>query len=97
MNFSLIEAIIITTKEYNIDYTHTEHYKESLKLKEASQRRIKQLDEFLETIVIGEYDEDYVSGCSEFKDDNSFEEYVRDVIICLMESYPQRVKNIQDF
>ena len=88
--FEALDKINSLTKEHNIDYNHTEHYNESLKLKEESQRRIKQLDDFLETIVIGEYDEDYVSGCSEFKDYNSFEEYVRDVIICLMESYPQR-------
>jgi len=85
-----LENINSLTNVHNIDYIHTEHYNESLNLKEESQRRIKQLDDFLETIVIGEYDEDYVRGCSEFKDYNSFEEYVRDVIICLMESYPQR-------
>ena len=88
--FEALDKINSLTKEYNIDYNLTEHYNESLKLKKESQRRIKQLDDFLETIVIGEYDEDYVSGCGEFKDYNSFEEYVRDVIICLMESYPQR-------
>lgn len=88
--FKALDKINSLTKEHNIDYTHSEHYNESLKLKEESQRRIKQVDDFLETIVIGEYDEDYVKGCSEFKDYNSFGEYVRDVIICLMESYPQR-------
>ena len=88
--FEAFDKINSLTKEHNIDYTHSKHYNESLKLKEELQRKIKQLDNFLETIVIGEYDEDYVNGCSEFKDYNSFEEYVRDVIICLMESYPKR-------
>lgn len=73
---------------HNIDYSPTEHYRESLKLNEASQKRIKQINDFLNTIVIAEYDEDYVNGCDEFKDYNSFEEYVRDVLICLMETYP---------
>ena len=88
--FDALDKINTLTKEHEIDYKHTEHYNESARLRCESQRRIKRIDDFLERIVIGQYDEDYVRGCSEFKDYNSFEEYVRDVIICLMESYPKR-------
>lgn len=87
--FDALDKINTLTKEYEIDYKPTEHYNESARLRCESQRRIKRIDDFLERIVIGKYDEDYVRGCSEFKDYSSFEEYVRDVIICLMESYPK--------
>lgn len=35
-----------------------------------------------------EYDRTYVNGCEEFKEYDSFDEYVKDVIICLMAAYP---------
>lgn len=33
------------------------------------------------------YDGEYVNGCEEFKEYDSFDEYVKDVIICLMIVY----------
>ena len=32
------------------------------------------------------YDDEYVNRCIEFKDYNSIDEYIRDIVICFMDS-----------
>lgn len=89
--FKALNAIESIIEEHNVNYCNDgQHFKESLKLREESRQRVKKIDDCLKSIEIGEYDDDYIKGCSEFKDYNSFEEYVRDMIIYLMESYPGR-------
>ena len=45
-------------------------------------------NEYLKAINVGDYGTEYVGGCSEFKEYGSLAEYIRDIIICLMEAYP---------
>ena len=86
--FKALENIESIAGEHDINYENTKHYNESLKLRERSRQRVKKIDGCLNAIEIGEYDDDYIRGCGEFKDYDSFDEYLRDLIIYLMESYP---------
>ena len=86
--FRALEAIVEITEKHNTGYVETPHYRKSVKLKKLSDEREKMLDECLNEIEIGDVGDEYVSGCSEFKDYASFGEYVRDIIICLIATYP---------
>ena len=86
--FKALDNIDKLVEEHNIDFEPSKHYKESLRLKNEVENRFNQIDEYLKTIEICEYDDEYVNGCSEFKDYNSLAEYIHDIIICLMDAYP---------
>ena len=84
--YKALDRIDEIVKEHGLDWECSESYRESLILRTENDNRLKEIDDFLNTIEIGEYDKEYLNGCSEFKDNYSFKDYVRDVIICLMES-----------
>ena len=86
--FNALDNIDSLVKEHDSGYEQSEHYKKSLKLRTELEKRFDKIEEYLKDIEIGEYDGEYVNGCSEFKDYKSLAEYIRDVIICLMEAYP---------
>ena len=86
--FKALDNIDTLVKEHNIKYEPSEYYKESLKLRIEVENRFNQIDEYLKAIDVGEYDDEYVNGCSEFKEYKSLAEYIRDIIICLMDVYP---------
>lgn len=76
-------------EKYDINYRPSSNYRISLQLEEILNERIRKIDDYLDSIEIGQYDDDYIRGCNKFKKYNSFDEYVRDVLICLMEGYPK--------
>ena len=86
--FKALDSIDTLVGKHNIRYEPNGYYKESLKLRIELENRFYQIDEYLKAIDVGEYGHEYVNGCSEFKDYSSLAEYVRDIIICLMEAYP---------
>ena len=86
--FKALDNIDALAGEHDLGYEPSEHYNVSLKLRIELENRFDQIDEYLKAIEVGEYDTEYVNGCSEFKEYESLEEYVRDIIICLMEAYP---------
>ena len=86
--FRALENIEEIVKKHDVTYQKTPHFKKSLKLRSESQKRVKRIEGCLNAIEVGEFDDEYVNGCSEFKDYSSFDEYVRDIIICLMAAYP---------
>lgn len=81
--FKALEKI----EELGIEYD-SENYRKSLKLRQNSRQRSKKIDDFLNGIEIGEFDDEYINGCGKFKDYKCLEEYIRDIIICLMGTYP---------
>lgn len=85
--FKALDNIDTLVREHDIRYEPSEHYRESLKLRIELENRFDQIDEYLKAIDVGEYDSEYVDGCSEFKDYESLAEYVRDIMICLMDAY----------
>ena len=86
MEYKALERIDGIVKEHGLDWEWSESYRQSSILKAENDKRLKEIDDFLNEIEIGEYDEEYLKGCSQFKDNYSFKDYVREVIICLMES-----------
>ena len=86
--FEALDNIDLLVRQHGIDYGYSKNYKKSLKLRIKIKNRADEIDRYLKTIIIGEYDDEYVNGCSEFKDYASIDDYVRDIIICLMEAYP---------
>lgn len=86
--FKALDNIDALVRKHNIKYEPSKYYKESLKLRIELENRFDQIDEYLKAIDVGEYDGEYVNGCSEFKDYKSLADYLRDIIICLMEAYP---------
>ena len=86
--FEALDNIDMLVKEHNIKYEPSKYYEKSLKLKMEHENRFNQIDEYLKGIDVGEYDLEYVNGCSEFKEYGSLAEYIHDIIICLMDAYP---------
>jgi tetratricopeptide (TPR) repeat protein len=86
--FKALDNIDALVGKHGVKYEPSEYYNESLKLRIELENRFCQIDEYLKAIDIGEYDPEYVNGCSEFKEYKTLSEYVRDIIICLMEAYP---------
>ena len=64
------------------------NYRVSGELKEILDEKSRKTDEWLSSIELGDYDDNYFESLSKFKDYSSIDEYVRDIIICLIESYP---------
>ena len=91
--FKALDSIDTLVSEHDVKYEPSEYCKESLKLRIERENRFDQIDEYLNAIDVGEYDSEYVDGCSEFKEYGSLAEYVRDIIICLMEAYPSYDEN----
>lgn len=81
-----IDSIANKRKE---DFELIESYKDYFKSEIELEKKFKGLDDFLKSIEIGDYDEGFLKGCVEFRDYDSFDDYVRDVIICIMISYPE--------
>lgn len=81
--FKALEKIEELDSEYGSD-----SFRKSLKLRQKSQEISKKIDDCLDGITVGEFDDDYVNGCVEFKDYSCLEEYIRDILICLMATYP---------
>lgn len=52
------------------------------------------LERLCENLDNDYYDGEYIGGCTKFKDYTSFEEYVKDVIICISSIFPHY--NIDD-
>ena len=73
--------------EGDVSYEPGENYRISSELKEILDEKSRKTDEWLSSIEIGDYDRDYVESLSKFRNYNSIDEYVRDIIICLIESY----------
>ncbi len=88
--FKVLDCIESITKEHDVDYEASKHYEQALDLRQRARKRAEKIDDYLNGIEIGEYGEEYINGLSEFKDYSSLDEYIRDLIICLMESYPYR-------
>ena len=88
--FKALDCIESIVKEHDIDYEASRNYEKSLDLRKRSRKRAEKIEDCLNGIEIGEYGKDYINGFCEFKDYNSLDEYIRDLIICLMESYPYR-------
>ena len=87
-DFKALDRLDELVSQHNLRYEHTQHYDESFNLRINARKRLEKIDDCLGNIVVGEYDEDYINGCSEFKDYKSLDEYIRDIIIVLMEAYP---------
>lgn len=85
--FEALDNIDSLVLQHDIDYDYSKNYRKSLKLRIKIKNRRDEIGRYLKTIEIGEYDDEYVNGCSEFKDYTSIDDYVRDIIICLMEAY----------
>ena len=73
-----IDSIV---KKHDLEYEPSKNYLETLKLN-------RKIYDCL-TLDVGEYGSDYVDGCKQFKDYDSFSDYLRDVIICLIELCPE--------
>lgn len=86
--FSALDDIDAIASEHDIIYEPSESYCETFNLRKKAKKRAEEIEDCLSGIVIGEYGEDYASGCDSFKDYGSIDEYIRDIIIVLMESYP---------
>ena len=89
-DFKALDRLEELISKYNINYKPTGHCNESLQMRTNARKRAEKVEDQLKNIIIGEYDDDYVKGCSVFKDYKSIDEYIRDIIIVLMESYPGR-------
>lgn len=72
-----IDSIAI---QHGIDYRPSKNYQKTLK---SNQKIYSLLNR-----EIGEYDDEYIDGCRQFKDYCDYEDYLRDVIICLVEMCP---------
>ena len=86
--FKALDNIDALVKNHNVSYEPSRYYKESIILRMELENKFNQIEEYLNTIDIGKYDDEYINGCSEFKDYNSLADYIRDIIICLMDVYP---------
>lgn len=86
--FMALDKIDGLVKEHGINYEPSEYYRESLRLRMELEKKFSQIDDYLKSVEIGEYSDEYVDGCSEFKDYKSLDEYIHDIIICLMKVYP---------
>ena len=91
--FKALDNIDALVKIHNVIYEPSRYYNESLKLRIELENKFNQIEEYLNTIDVGEYDDEYINGCSEFKDYNSLADYIRDIIICLMDVYPSYDEN----
>lgn len=87
--FGALDRIDSLVCEHGINYRYSQHYRKSLRLIEELEKRLDRIDDYLKAIEVGEYDDKYVDGCSEFKDYKPLSEYIRDIIISLMEAYPE--------
>ena len=76
--FLITGKIDYLVENYHADYTPSENYLECLKNKKELQKRIDILE-------IGECD---INQCLEFRDYESFEEYVVDVMACMLKLFP---------
>lgn len=86
--FKALDSIDALVRDYETEYEPTQHYRKSLKLKTELEDRSNRIDEYLNDIDVGSYDANYVNGCSEFRDYESLADYIRDIIISLMDAYP---------
>ena len=87
--FKALDNIDTLVNKHNVKYEPSEYYSQSLKLRFELENRFNEIDEYLKAIDVGEYGDEYVNGCCEFKEYNSLAEYIRDIIICLMDVYPE--------
>ena len=72
-----IDSIV---EKHGIDYKPSENYCEALR----SNKKIY----CLLTRQIGEHDRQYIDGCRQFKDYGDYEDYLFDVMVCLVEVCP---------
>lgn len=86
--FKALDKLNALMGEGNVSYEPGENYHVSLKLKEMLEEKSRKTDEWLSSIEIGDYDKEYSESLSGFRDYESIDEYIRDIMICLMESYP---------
>ena len=73
-----LEAIV---KKQNLEYEPSRNYCETIKLN-------RKVYDCL-TLDVGEYGAEYVGRCRQFRDYDSFADYLRDVFICLIELCPE--------
>lgn len=86
--FRALDMIDGIVENHDVRYEPTGHYRQSLMMKIEMENRFDKIDDYLNAITVGEYDLEYVEGCSEFKDYASLADYLRDIMICLMQAYP---------
>ena len=95
--FEALDKLNALMDEEDVSYEPGENYSVSSELKEILDEKSRKTDEWLSSIEIGDYDRDYVESLSKFRNYNSIDEYVRDIIICLIESYPGHSKKQAQF